>query len=54
VFNTYTYNDNRLEVVNYFNYLGTVFNYTGNISLNQQQLVGKGLKSLNVLLIKCR
>jgi len=28
-----------LEVVNDFNYLGTVFNYTGNVSLNQQQLV---------------
>ena len=54
MFNTYTYNGNRLEVVNDFDYLGTVFNYTGNISLNQQQLVGKGLKSLNVLLIKCR
>jgi len=35
----FTYNGNRLEVVNDFNYLGTVFNYTGNVSLNQQQLV---------------
>ena len=43
-----------MEVVNDFNYLGTVFNYTGNFSLNQQQLVGKGLKTLNVLLINCR
>ena len=50
----FTYNGNRLDVVNVFNYLGTVFNYTGNVSLNQQQLVGKGLKALNVLLIKCR
>ena len=31
-----------------------VFNYTGNVSLNQQQLVGTGLKALTVLLIKCR
>jgi len=43
-----------MEVVNDFNYLGTVFNYTGNFSLNQQQLVGKGLKAINVLLINCR
>jgi len=35
-----------LEVVNDFNYLETVFNYAGNFSLNQQQLVGKGLKAL--------
>jgi len=42
-----------LDVVNDFNYLGTVFNYTGIFALNQQQLVGKGLKALNVLLINC-
>ena len=42
----FTYNGNRLEVVNDFNYLETVFNYAGNFSLNQQQLVGKGLKAL--------
>jgi len=34
-----------LEVVNNFNYLGTVFNYTGNFWFNQQQLVDKGLKT---------
>ena len=43
-----------MEVVNDFNYLGTVFNYTGNFSLNQQQLVCKGLNALNVWLINCR
>jgi len=48
------YNGNWLDVVNDFNYLGTVFNYTGIFPLNQQQLVGKGLKALNVLLINCR
>ena len=47
-------NNNRLEVVNDFNYLETVFNFTGNFSINQQQLVGKGLKALNVLLINRR
>ena len=41
-----------MEVVNDFNDLETVFNYTGNFSLNQQQLVGKGLKALTVLLIR--
>ena len=41
----FTYNGNRLEAVNNFNYLGTVFNYTGNVWLNQQQLVDKGLKT---------
>jgi hypothetical protein len=49
----FLYNDKRLEVVNDFNYLGTVFNYTGNFALNQEQLVGKALKALNVLLINC-
>ncbi len=42
--------DNPLQVVNYFNYLGTVFNYTGNFILNQETLAGKGLKALNTLL----
>ena len=42
----FTYNGNRLEVVNDFNYLAMVLNYTGKFSLNQQQLVGKGLKHL--------
>ena len=40
-------------MVNDFNYLGTVFNYTGNFALNQEQLVGKALEVLNVLLINC-
>ena len=32
-----------------FNYLGTVFNYTGSFVLNQSTIAGKGLKALNVL-----
>ncbi|XP_053404912.1 unconventional myosin-VIIa-like [Mercenaria mercenaria] len=32
----------------------TGFNYTGSFALNQEQLVGKALKALNVLLSKCR
>ena len=47
-------NTGRLEVVYDFNYLETVFNYTGIFSIYQQQLIGKGLKALNILLINCR
>jgi hypothetical protein len=46
------YKGHRLNIVNDFNYLGTVFNY--NFALNQKQLVGKALKALNVLLLKCK
>jgi hypothetical protein len=37
-------------VVSNFNYLGTVFNYTGNFNLNQKTLTGKGLKALIILI----
>lgn len=47
---TGTYKGIPLEVVDSFNYLGTVFNYTWNFALNQEMLVGKGLKALNCLL----
>ena len=47
---SWTYNGSPLEVVNDFNYLGTVFNYTGTFALNQEMLIGKGLKALNCLL----
>jgi hypothetical protein len=40
----YFYKGHKVHVVNYFNYLGTVFNYTGSFALNQEQLVGKALK----------
>jgi len=49
----WTYNGNVIEVVDNFNYLGTVLNYTGSFKLNQEHLVGKALKALNTLLIKC-
>ena len=44
------YNGHALEVVDSFNYLGTVFNFTGSFSLNTQYIVGKSLKAMNVLL----
>ena len=48
---SWTYKGSNLEVVSNFNYLGTVFNYTGNFALNQETLVGKGLKALNCFCI---
>ena len=49
----FLYKGHMLDVVTDFYYLGNVFNYTGNFSLNLEQLVGKALKALNVLLMKC-
>jgi len=46
----WVYNYNELEVVSDFNYLRTVFNYTGSFVLNQETLAGKGLNALNILL----
>ena len=50
----WTYNGIHLEVVNDFNYLGTVFNYTGTFALNQEMLIGKGLRAMNCLLSNTR
>lgn len=41
-------------VVDDFNYLGTVFNYTGNFKLNQEYLASKAIKALNILLQHCK
>ena len=43
-----------LEVINNFDYLGTVFNDTGTFVLNQETLVGKGLKALICLLFNTK
>ena len=48
------YYGHKLDVVDDFNYLGTVFNYTGNFSKNQEHLAGKALKACDILLYKCR
>ena len=37
-----------------FLYLGTVFSYTGDFEHNNEQIVGKVLKALNVLLMNCK
>ena len=51
---SWTYNGVSLEVVNDFNYLGTVFNYTDSFALNQEMLIGKGLKALNFLFVNTK
>ena len=44
----------NIEVVDSFNYLETVFCYTGSFNLNEQFLSGKGLKALNNLMNNCK
>ena len=48
------YGGSTLEVVDNFNFLGTVFSYNGSFKVNQDLLVGKGLKESNVLLINLK
>jgi hypothetical protein len=48
------YKGNKIETVNDFNYLGTVFNYTGSFVLNQETIVGKALKAMNILLVNIK
>ena len=43
-----------IDVVNDFNYLGVIFNYTGSFTLNNQFIYGKGLKAMNILLTNIR
>lgn len=50
----WVYNNNEIEIVDNFNYLGTVFNYNGSFVFNQETLSGKGLKALNVLISKTK
>ena len=41
-------------MVDKFNYLGTIFKYTGNFSSNTEYIVGKAFKALNVLVVNCK
>ena len=50
----WSYDNNILEVVDNFNYLGTIFNYTGMFSFNQEYLACKALKALNILMYNCK
>ena len=43
------YDNVPLDIVNDFNHLGVVFNYTGSFVLNNQYIVGKSLKAMQVL-----
>ena len=47
------YDGNVLDIVDQFNYLGTVLSFNGSFSCNNEYLVGKGLKAVNVLLKNC-
>ena len=46
------YGGSNLEVVDQFNYLGTVFSYTGSSRLNQNTALGKGLNVLTINITK--
>ena len=50
----WTYNNQEIEVVDEFNYLGTIFKYTGIFSSNTEYIIGKALKALNVLQLGSR
>ena len=50
----WTYDEKVLEVVDSFNYLGTVFSFNGKFSVNDDFLVGKALKVMSALLKHCR
>ena len=50
----WVYNEQNIEVVDNFNYLGTVINYNGSFTLNQEHLAGKAIRALSMLLYKCK
>ena len=50
----WVYGNSALDSVDNFNYLGTTFHYTGSFLVNQENLAGKGLRALNVLLVNSR
>ena len=50
----WTFDDMPLNTVDNFNFVVTVFNYTGNCSMNRETLAGQGLKALYTLLLITR
>ena len=51
---TWIYNGHPIDIVDSFNYLGTVFNYNGSFKSNIEYTIGKALKALNMLLFHCK
>ena len=43
------HNGTPIEVVNDFNYLGTVFHFNGSFNANEQYIAGKGLKAMKYI-----
>ena len=48
------YNGALIDVVDNFNYLGSIFNYNGSFLKNQEHIIGKALKALNALMFNCK
>ena len=48
------YKDNPVDIVDSFNYLGTVFNHNRSFKCNIKYPIGKALKAMNVLLFYCK
>ena len=46
----FCFNEQNIEIMDNFTYLGLVFNYTGSFDLNNQCLIGKASKAQHVLL----
>ena len=46
----WVYNNELLETVDHFNYLGITFNYTGNFTINIETIYDKGIKAMNSLI----
>ena len=46
----WVYNNELLETLDHFNYLGITFNYTGNFRINIETIYDKGVKAMNSLI----
>ena len=43
------YHGQQLEIVQAFNYLGVVFNFTGSFHFNNQYVIGKALRASSMI-----
>jgi len=48
--NVLFYNNEKIEIVHDFNYLGVIFNFTSSFTLYNQYVIGKALRASGVLL----